>query len=189
MYLRAYLINAPEQRNGGIFMPYCPNGKTEHSNSNSLTESNRSDHFTNLTESGILDLQTRFDSYISSKGRYEEFHSSGSSLLLVGLVLTILLLVDLSRIIKLPIPSNSRILTDSVIGIISFACLLGSHSSFKKANLLKARIEVEQRQRQKMINWCVSTYSAQQIDKMIEAAETVLPASMEILSLKRMDMI
>ena len=50
-------------------------------------------------------------------------------------------------------------------------------------------IESEQRQRRQIISWCTSTYSAPQIDKMIDAAEAGLPESMEILCLKRMDLI
>ena len=110
--------------------------------------------------------------YISSKDKYEDLNSSGTSLLVVGLILAVLLAVDLSRIIKLPINSSSRILTDSVLAVLSAACLCGSHSTLKKANILKAAIASEQKQRQQIINWCTSTYSALHIDKMIEAAET-----------------
>lgn len=127
--------------------------------------------------------------YISSKDKYEDLNSSGTSLLVVGLILAVLLAVDLSRIIKLPINSSSRILTDSVLAVLSAACLCGSHSTLKKANILKAAIASEQKQRQQIINWCTSTYSALHIDKMIEAAETTPVHSMEILCLKRIDLI
>lgn len=168
-------------------MPYCPNGKTDYTNVSA--EPDQSNDPVDSAASGPFDLRAHSGVYVSNKDRYEDLSSSGSSLLIVGLVLTTLLMIDLSRIIKLPITANSRVLTDSVLGIISLACLLGAHSSYKKANFLKAMIAAEQRQRQQMIHWCVSTYSARQIDKMIEAAESLLPDSMEILSLKRMDMI
>lgn len=168
-------------------MSYCPHSKTDYPDV--LSETNQSDDLAGSAASSLLNLRTHSGVYVSNKDRYEDLSSSGSSLLIVGLVLTTLLVIDLSRIIKLPITANSRVLTDSVIGILSLACLLGSHSSYKRANLLKAMIAAEQRQRQQIINWCISTYPAEQIDKMIEAAEASLPDSMEILSLKRMDMI
>ena len=135
------------------------------------------------------DLQKHSGVYVSSKDKYEDLSSSGSSLLIIGLILAVVLVIDLSRVIKLPMGSASRLLTDSVLGMISVACLAGSHSTFKKANQIKAMISFEQKQRRQIVNWCISTYSAAQIDKMIDAAEASLPDSMEILCLKRMDMI
>lgn len=137
----------------------------------------------------LPNLQAHSDIYVSNKDKYENLSSSGSSLLIVGAFFAVVFVIDLSRIVKLPITDNSRVLTDTVLGVIAFACLWGAHSTYKKANLAKAMVAAEQRQRQQIINWCVSTYSALQIDKMIEAAEASLPDSMEILSLKRMDMI
>lgn len=135
------------------------------------------------------DLRTHSGIYVSNKDKYEDLSSSGFSLLIIGLILAVILAVDLSRIFKLPMGSSSRIFTDSVLGILTFACLIGSHSTFKKANQVKAMIASEQRQRRQIVNWCAFTYSADQIDKMIDAAETTLPDSMEVLCLKRMDMI
>lgn len=135
------------------------------------------------------DLQAHSGVYVSSKEKYEDLSTSGSSLLIVGLVLAFILIIDLSRIVRLPMGSFSRILTDSIIGILALFCLLGAHSTLKKANLVKAMISFEQKQRCQIVNWCASTYSAAQIDKMIDAAESVLPDSMEVLCLKRMDMI
>lgn len=135
------------------------------------------------------DLKAHSGVYISSKDKYEDLSSSGSSLLIIGLALAVILAIDLSRIVKLPMGNSSRVLTDSVLGIIAFACFMGSHSTFKKANQVKAMIAAEQRQRRQIVNWCATTYSAAQIDKMIDAAESSLPDSMEILCLKRMDMI
>lgn len=192
-------------------MPYCPNCKKEFTEGvttcsscqiplvesleevtlkNHISEEpEESDDIADPASTGLLNLRTHSGIYISNKDKYEELSSSGSSLLIVGLVLTTILVIDLSRFVKLPISANSRVLTDSVVGMIALACLWGAHSTYKKANLLKSMIATEQRQRQQIINWCASTYSAVQIDKMIEAMEAVLPDSMEILSLKRMDMI
>lgn len=127
--------------------------------------------------------------YVSNKDKYEDLSSSGSSLLIVGLILSVLLAIDLSRIIKLPVNSSSRILTDSVLAVIVLFCLGGSHYTFKKANQAKAKIAAEQQKRQQIISWCLSTYTPSFIDKVIEAAESSPVLSMEILSLKRMDMI
>lgn len=129
--------------------------------------------------------------YVSSKDRYEELRSSGSSLLIVGLLLCALLAVNLSGVIDLPISSSSRILTSTVIGLLALGCLLGAHSTFRKGNLIRSRIASEQRQREQMIDWCVSTYDASHIDKVIQAAEPAETAadSMEVLCLKRMEMI
>lgn len=126
---------------------------------------------------------------INSKEQYEELNSSGTSLLIVGLILAVLLAIDLSRIIKLPVLSGTRTLTDSVLAILSLACLFGSHATFKKANILKVTLAAAQKQRDQILNWCTSTYSALQIDKMIEAAETAPITSMEILCLKRLELI
>ncbi|MGN0293799.1 MAG: hypothetical protein ACI4D3_07340 [Lachnospiraceae bacterium] len=134
-------------------------------------------------------LQAHTGVYVSSSDKYEDLNSSASSLLIIGLVLAVLLVIDLSRIIRLPIGNSSRILTDSVLGVLAGACLMGSHATCKRANEIKAMIASEQKQRRQIISWCTSTYSAPQIDKMIDAAEAGLPDSMEILSLKRMDMI
>lgn len=135
------------------------------------------------------DLQEHTGIYVSSRDKYEDLSSSASSLLIIGLVLAVLLVIDLSRIIRLPMTHSSRLLTDSVLGLLAVACLMGSHSTCKRANEIKAMIASEQKQRRQIIGWCTSTYPAPQIDKMIDAAEPGLPDSMEILSLKRMDMI
>lgn len=155
----------------------------------SLDSADYSDSPDSSVSSSSSGLQAHSGVYISSKEKYEDLNASGSSLLIVGLILTFILIIDLSRIIRLPIGSFSRVLTDSVIGILALLCLLGAHSTFKKANLVKAEISFEQKQRRQIVNWCVFTYSAAQIDKMIDAAESVLPDSIEVLCLKRMDMI
>lgn len=148
------------------------------------------DHPGQDTASGsAADLQAHTGVYVSSRDKYEDLNSSATSLLIIGLILAVILVIDFSRIIRLPIGSNSRILADSVLGILAGACLMGSHTTYRRANEIKAMIESEQRQRRQIISWCTSTYSAPQIDKMIDAAEAGLPESMEILCLKRMDLI
>lgn len=127
--------------------------------------------------------------YVSSSDKYTDLNSSGSSLLITGCFLLILLIIDLSRIIKLPVSDSSRILTDTIIGIMATGCLLGSHYTFKKANLARAHIVYENRARQQIINWFLSTYTASHIDNMISAADPSALHSMEIHSLKRLDMI
>lgn len=138
----------------------------------------------------VSDLLKRSSNiYVSSFDKYTDLNSSGSSLLITGCFLLILLTIDLSRIIKLPVSGSSRVLTDTVIGIMAAGCLLGSHYTFKKANLARTHIIYENRARQQIINWFLSTYTASYIDNMISAADPSALHSMETHSLKRLDMI
>lgn len=127
--------------------------------------------------------------YISSSDKYNDLNSSGASLLIAGCFLLILLFIDLSRVVRLPVSNSSRVLTDTVIGIMAAGCLLVSHYTFKKANLARTHIFYENRARQQIINWFLSTYTASHIDTIISAANPFEPYSMETQALKRMELI
>lgn len=158
-------------------------------NDSSVNSSSPSDSASCIAQEAAAGFQNHTGVYISTQQKYDDLQSSGSSLLMVGLFLAVLFLIDVSRIIRLPMGNGSRILTDSVLMLLSGVCLIGSHASFKHANEMRATIILEEKRRRQIISWCTSTYPALQIDKMIDAAEAGLPDSMEVLSLKRLDMI
>lgn len=75
-----------------------------------------------------------------------------------------------------------------VILLLSIALLTAGNRSLKKSQELMVRAEQERQLANDLVEWFITTYSAEQIDHQIEAI-TTLADTPEILCLKRLDMI
>lgn len=123
--------------------------------------------------------------YVSAEAKYEDLKSSASALMIVGILLSVVTILQARAIISLPLNSVSI----AAIAVIGIASLIGSIMTYKSANIAKANIQVEARKRKEIIDWCLKNYSAQIIDKRVMAAETENMIPDEIMALKRMSMI
>jgi hypothetical protein len=107
-------------------------------------------------------------SYVSTKERYENLHSSAVSFFIVGIL--ILCMISLSLVIlPLPILGINNPFGTVVMAVIGIVCIVTGVSSNKKADALKNNIQTEENQTDGIIRWFTSTYTPIQIDHLVRA--------------------
>ena len=124
--------------------------------------------------------------YESKAQKYEDLKSSASAFLIVGSILLAVSVVYWTGIISLPMVGNSKIIFQStlcIMGILSLAVFFNTNRSAKQ---LQPEIEKEKNQTKELIEWFLSQWRPEDIDREIEDHDS-LPQ--EELSLKRFQII
>ena len=140
-----------------------------------------------LAEAKAKRAATPSKAYVDKGQKYEDMKSSVTAFLIVGVVATAGIVLSLTGIIKLPF---SGIMYYIVIGMLAFMAVgsfIVSFTSKKSADQLKGQVSEEENQTKEIIEWFLSKYTAQNIDRVIHKHMSDL--TKEELSLQRFEII
>lgn len=126
--------------------------------------------------------------FVGSEEKYKDHSSSAFSFLIVGILVILMLILSAVDILPLPLTWSEQPIMFLALCVISAICLIIGAASFKKANAYKIQINEENTLESSIIKWFTETYTGEQLDHTIEAAEGSIPKE-EILCLKRFDLI
>lgn len=125
--------------------------------------------------------------YVKKSQQYDDLKSSASAFALVGGLLVVFSILCWTNVIHIPMTSTSRIISQSVMAVLSIGSLIVAISSAKSAKAVGAQIADEENVTRELIQWFADSYSGDRLDRQIlqESGELVP----EELSLKRFDLI
>lgn len=138
-------------------------------------------------EHGKPCLPSGMRTYQRTEKKYLDTRSASSAMLGAGFVLLYFCLYQIIEFEK-----KRLLLPQGVLALFSLtACLslfFGSHKLHRSSLRLKLLADQERQLANELVEWFITTYSCEQIDRQIEAIATLAGAP-EILCLKRLDMI
>lgn len=140
-----------------------------------------------LAEAKAKRAATPAKEYINKERKYDDMKSSVTAFLIVGAAAAIAIIASITGIITLPF---SGVMYYIVIGMLAFMAIgsfVVAFTSKKSAEVLKGEISVEENQTKELIEWFVSKYTAENIDRVIHKHLSDLTE--EELSLQRFEII
>ena len=125
--------------------------------------------------------------YVKKADRYEDLKSSASAFLLVGGCLVIFSGLCWTGILNLPMAGVSKLLFQGVLSAMGIGSILVAINTSKSAKGMASQIDEENRATEQLIQWFVSSYTADELDRQLAAQLGELGP--EELSLKRFELI
>ena len=125
--------------------------------------------------------------YQRTEKKYLDTRSSSGAMLGAGLILFYFCLFQMIELEK-----KRQLLPQGLLALLLLAACLtlffGSHRLHRDSLRLKLLADQERQLANELVEWFITTYSCEQIDRQVEAIATLAGAP-EILCLKRLDMI
>ena len=125
--------------------------------------------------------------YINKEQKYEDMKSSVTAFLIVGVVAAAAIVLSLAGIINLPFSGVMYYIVMGMLLFMAVGSFAVAFSSKKSAAQLKGQISVEENKTKELIEWFVSKYTAENIDRVIHKHLSDLTE--EELSLQRFEII
>lgn len=125
--------------------------------------------------------------YVKKAEKYEDLKSSASAFILVGACLLIFSLLCWLGILKLPMAGGSKLLFQTVITVMGLASIAVAANTSKSAKGMKSQIEEENTATDQLIQWFLTTYTADGLDQQL--SDELGEMGPEELSLKRFELI
>lgn len=126
--------------------------------------------------------------YVSKSQQYDDYQSSAAAFYLVGGILLAVSVLGLSGVLPLPFYGLSRYISLAAMALIGLACLFSALQSSRTAKTVQGQISQEEETTKALIDWFLSSYTADGLDQQI-LSETPGELAPEEQSLKRFSLI
>lgn len=125
--------------------------------------------------------------YINKEQKYEDMKSSVTAFLIVGVVAAAGIILSLTGIINLPFSGIMYYIVMGMLLFMSVGSFIVAFTSKKSADTLKGQVSAEENKTKELIEWFISKYTAENIDRVIRRHMSDL--SEEEMSLQRFEII
>lgn len=115
--------------------------------------------------------------FVPARQRAEELHSSRSAFLLVGTIGALASALFWTGIIRLPMAGGSRLLFQDVVTAISLGCLLVALKTGHSIRQTEERAAAEEARTAEIIQWFLSQWDKDTLDRTLQAEETALDSA------------
>ena len=140
-----------------------------------------------LAEAKAKRAATPSREYVNKERKYEDMQSSVTAFLIVGVVAAAAIVLSLAGIISLPFSGVMYYIVMGMLLVMAVGSFVVAFTSKKSAEKIKGEISVEGTQTKELIEWFVSKYTPQNIDRVIHKHMSDLTE--EELSLQRFEII
>ncbi len=130
----------------------------------------------------------RNDVYVSKAERYEDYSSSATAFIIVGIAALAVSILGFTGILPLPFYGMFRTIMLVLIAVMGIACLIVSIHSFSMAGSMKGEVAEEKEVTTDLTNWFTENFTAEELDSQIDA-ENRGDLKSEERALKRLSLI
>ena len=111
--------------------------------------------------------------YVLKADKYDDVRSSSFTMLIVGMLGLIFIILNLTKVIKIPFNPTTAWMFYGIMGVVFVAFLVGGLISFMRANKLKDEAEIENKKIDEINEWAEENLTQDAIDSGLDTNETV----------------
>lgn len=113
--------------------------------------------------------------YVDSESRAEDNYSSAWTLIIIGIIGTVLMVLVFLNVIPFPVYGPGKYLIQGVLSLFCVIFLFAGIISFKKGKAYSKEASTESNQKKRIVDWCKEVEIASKIDEAIGEQLEELP--------------